>query len=308
MRIAVPDLVSNSYFPAAAADVLGYYRGEGLDLSVALVSPVEKCAEALRDGEVDFIAGPAHAPLLAFPDWQGVKLICAQSQGTHWFLVMRRALRLKRGEIDGIKGQKIAAVPFTAAALRRVLAAAGLDPQRNKINIVTPEHVLAPGVNFGLAAAQALAAGEVDGFFANGMGAEIAVRSGAGDIVLDIRRGDGPPECFNYTMPAIAATDRLIAANPQAAAGVVRAIVRVQKALRSDIARAAEAGARLFPPYEAGLIADIVLRDVPFYSAGLSYAFVNAMNGFARDIGLLRTAPVSYQNVVASQFAALWDA
>jgi NitT/TauT family transport system substrate-binding protein len=308
MRIAVPDLVSNSYFPAAAAAALGYYRDEGLDLAVALVSPIETCAQALRAGDVDFIAGPAHAPLLAFPDWQGVKLLCAQSQGTYWFLVMRRALRLGRGDLDGIRGQKIAAVPFTAAVLRRVLAAAGLDPRRDKINIVTPQRVLEPSVNVGVAAAQALAAGEVDGFFANGMAAEIAVRSGAGDIVLDIRRGDGPAECFNYTMPAIAATDRLVAANPQAAAGVVRAIVRAQRQLRSDIALAAEAGALLFPPYEAGLIADIVLRDAPFYSAGLSYSFVNAMNGFARDIGLLRVAQVSYQTVVASQFAGLWDA
>lgn len=31
MRIAVPDLISNSYFPAVAAIELGYFKAEGLD-------------------------------------------------------------------------------------------------------------------------------------------------------------------------------------------------------------------------------------------------------------------------------------
>ena len=42
------------------------------------------------------------------------------------------------------------------------------------------------------------------------MGAEIAVTRKIGTIVLDVRRGDGPPGCFFYTMPALVATDRLI--------------------------------------------------------------------------------------------------
>jgi len=307
MRIAVPDLVSNSYFPAAAADALGFYRAEGLDLTAVLISPIENCLLALRNGEVDFVGASAHAPLLAFPNWQEAKLLCAQSQGLYWFLVMRRTLRLKRGELGGLKGTKIAAVPFVAAALRRVLAAAGIDAERERIAIVSPPVSQRPGVNFGVAAAQALDKGEIDGFFANGMGTEIAVRRGAGDIVLDLRRGDGPPECFDYTMPAIATTDRLIAEHPQAAAAVVRAIVRTQKALKSDIALAGAAGAKLFPPYEAELIADIVVRDLPFYRPQISYSSVTAMLSFARDIGMLKSDRLSYQQVVATQFSNLWD-
>ena len=67
-------------------------------------------------------------------------------------------------------------------------------------------------------------------------------------------------------MPAIATTDRLIGADPQAVAAVVRAIVRTQKALRSDALAAAAAGQKLFPPFEAGLITAIVARDLPFYT------------------------------------------
>jgi hypothetical protein len=47
---------------------------------------------------------------------------------------------------------------------------------------------------------------------------KVAVQRGAGTVVLDIRRSDGPPACFNYTMASIAATDRLINDRPDAAA------------------------------------------------------------------------------------------
>ena len=308
MRIAVPDLVSNSYFPASAADPLGFYRDEGLELSAVLISPIEACFAALRNGEVEFAGASLHAPLLAFPEWHGAKLICAQSQGLYWFLVMRRALGLRRGELDGLAGTKIAAAPFVAATLRRVLVAAGIDPQRDRIEIVSPPISQRPGVNFGVAAADALDKGEIDGFFANGMGTEIAVRRGVGDIVLDLRRGDGPPACFHYTMPGIATTDRLISDQPQVAAGVVRAIARTLKALRSDVTLASKAGAALFPPFEASLIADIVMRDLPFYKPHLSYMSITSMLAFARDLGMLKSDTLSYQNVVATQFASLWDA
>src|SRR6187549_2814309 len=112
MRIAVPDLVSNSYFPAIAAATLGFFEQQGLDISLELISPLPDCINALRDGTVDFVGASAHAPLLSFPEWQGAKLLCAQSQGTYWLLVMRKDLGIARGDIAALKGRRIAAVPF----------------------------------------------------------------------------------------------------------------------------------------------------------------------------------------------------
>ena len=86
-----------------------------------------------------------------------------------------------------------------------------------------------------MTAARALEERKIDGFWANGMGAEVAVRRGVGTVVLDVRRGDGPKRCFNYTMASIAATDALIARAPDAAAGAVRAIVKTQAALRQNV-------------------------------------------------------------------------
>ncbi len=92
MRIAVPDLISNSYFPAVAAVELGFFEAEGLDADLQLVYPVTRTMEALRDNELDFAVGSAHATLAAFPGWQGAKLVAALAQHTYWLLVLRADL------------------------------------------------------------------------------------------------------------------------------------------------------------------------------------------------------------------------
>ena len=45
MRIAVPDLISNSYFPAVAAVELGFFKAEGLNAGLQLVYPVTKAMD-----------------------------------------------------------------------------------------------------------------------------------------------------------------------------------------------------------------------------------------------------------------------
>ena len=302
MKVAVPDMISNSYFPAIAAVELGFFRREGLDVALELIFPVDKAYAALRDGTVDVVAGSAHSALSAFPEWEGVKLLCAQAQGMYWFLVMRADLHPERGQIAIVKGRSIGAAPWVEMGLRRLLIEAGIDPARDQVAIAPVPGAAQAGVNFGVTAARALEAGKIDGFWANGMGAEVAVRRGIGTIVLDVRRGDGPRPCFNYTMAAVATTDRLIARAPDTAAAIVRAIVNTQAALKANVALATEVGRTLFPPAEAELIADLIRRDLPFYDPAISPAFVAAMNQFARDVGILR-GQIPYEQVVATQFA-----
>jgi len=306
MKLAIPDMISNSYFPAVAAAELGFFKQEGLDIAVELIFPVDKAYAALRDGAVDFVGGSAHSALAAFPEWQGVKLVCAQAQGMYWFLVMHKDLGVKRGDIAGVRGRSIGAAPWVEMGLRRLLIEAGIDLVRDGVTIAPVPGSLAAGVNFGVTAAKALEERKIDGFWANGMGAEVAVQRGIGTVVLDVRRGDGPKPCFNYTMASIAATDRLIERSPDIAAAAVRAIVKTQAALKDDVSLATGVGRKLFPPAEAELIAELIRRDLPYYDAKIAPDFVAGMNAFARDIGILK-GEVPYERVVATQFAPLWS-
>jgi hypothetical protein len=47
-------------------------------------------------------------------------------------------------------------------------------------------------------------------------------------------------------------------------------------------------------------------RDLPYYNPSVSEDFVESMNQFSRDVGLLKGNP-SYQDVVATQFRNLWQ-
>ena len=118
MKIAVPDLISNSYFPAAAAVELGFFEQEGLDMTLDLIFPVNRTLEVLRDGGIDFVGGSAHSVPFAFPGWKGGKLLAALAQNTYWFLVLRADLKAKKGDINAIKGLSIGAAPLVDLGLQ----------------------------------------------------------------------------------------------------------------------------------------------------------------------------------------------
>ena len=306
MKLAVPDMISNSYFPAEAAVELGFLAAEGLDVSLELIFPVDRAYAALRDGAVDFVGGSAHSALAAFPNFRGVKLICAQAHGMYWFLVMHADLHAGRGDVAAVKDRRIGAAPWVDKGLRALLVEAGIDLERDGVTIAPVPGAAGAGINFGVTAAKALEERKIDGFWANGMGAEVAVRRGVGTVVLDVRRGDGPKPCFNYTAATIATTDALISRAPDAVAAAVRAMVRTHAALKADVNRAAVVGKKLFPPSEAELIVDLIRRDLPYYDAALSPDFIAGMAAFARRQGILDGA-LRYEDAVATQFAPLWQ-
>lgn len=307
MKIAIPDMISNSYFPVAAAVELGFFQREGLDMQLELIFPVNRTLELLRDGAIQFVGGSAHSVPSAFPGWKGAKLLAAQAQNTYWFLVLRSDLNAARGDLAAIKGLKIGAAPLVDLGLKRLLVDSGLDEARDDIQIVpVPGTFLGENKSFGVAAAKALEAGLIDGFWANGMGAEVAVRAGAGTIVIDARRGDAP-KALDYTMSALITSDAMIADHPDAVAAAVRALVKTQAALKADVSLATQVGRKLFPPEEADLIADVIARDLPYYDAAISRDFVAGMLDFQQAVGLIDT-PVSYEDVVATRFSSLWQA
>jgi ABC-type nitrate/sulfonate/bicarbonate transport system substrate-binding protein len=306
MRIVVPDLVSNSYFPALAAEDLGYYAAAGLEAHVDILSPAPRAMAALRDGTVDAVAGAAHTVLSAFSQWQGARLVVALSQGVPWLLVLRADVPAQRGEWQAVRGLRIGAAPGPDTVLRYVLTLAGVEPERDGVQIVRVPGADAPGASFGILAAQALETRQIDGFWANALGSETAVRRGVGKIVVDVRRGDGPASAHQVTCSVLITTDALIARAPEQVAAAVRAIVSVQQALRTAPQRATEVGRRRFPPEAAALIASVVARDVPFYDPAISPGTLAVLDRFARASGWL-TRSVPYEQIVATQFQPLWQ-
>jgi len=304
-RIAAVDLVSNTCFPALAADALGYFKAEGLDASIELAAMLG-ATKALRDGSADaMIAGSVHDVLTEFPDWRGVKIVVALSQGTPWLVTVRADLAAKRGDLNALRGLRLSAAEGPDLALKRMLSGAGIDPARD-LQIVELPGAKSRDVSFGVFAARALEAGQVDGFWANAMGAETAVSRGTGKILIDVRRGDDPDEVRYFTFAGMAITDKFIEREPHAVAAAVRAIVKAQKALRADPSLAREVGKRKFPQDAAELISNVVARDVEFYDPAITEDMVAKMNRFAQSVGHL-SGSVAYDQVVAARYRDSWE-
>jgi NitT/TauT family transport system substrate-binding protein len=301
LRLSIPDMISPSYFPMIAAVELGFFRDEGLEATLDLVYPVTSTFEGLRDGRSDLVGGSAHAPLYAFPAWGGCKLVCALSQHMYWFLVVSTDVEAARGDLHAVRGLRIGAAPGPIDGLREMLRVTGIDPVQD-VELRPVPAAKGAGVSFGVAAAKALQAGELDGFWANGMGAEVAVRGGYGRVLLDARRGEGPAGAQDYTFAAMAATQRMIDERPDEVAAAVRAVVAAQATLRRDPSLATEAARGRFPAEERELVEELIARDAPFYDPRISQESADALNRFAASIGLLEPGGAEVSDVVDDRF------
>ena len=137
------------------------------------------------------------------------------------------------------------------------------------------------------------------------MGTEVAVTDGIAKIILDVRRGDGPPDGFRFTQPALVASEKLVVEQPEVAQAAIRAIAKTQKALGEDKELATQVGRKIFPDKEAGLIATLIERDVPYYDPHIPRELIDGMNSFASRAGLLEGGPVPYEEIVATEFKKL---
>ena len=301
MRLTVADAISPSYFVAIAAIQLGFFRREGLDVEFVFSPP--NPSQALRDGTIDFFGGSPYTGLRTFPGWRDGVLLCALSHYTYWFLAIRADIQCEQGDVGAVKGLRLSASADPGLTMKRLLEEAGIDLQRDNVRIVPSPRRTSP--NWAWDGVDAIEQGVSDGYWGNGLRADLGVKRGIAKILLDVRRGDGPPAARHWTFPALATTERLVREHPDIAAGAVRAIVKTQRALRANPPLAVKAAERLFPAEEASLIAYEVGRDAPFYDATITEEMVTHISRFAREIGALE-GEVRYKELVATQLAAHW--
>jgi ABC-type nitrate/sulfonate/bicarbonate transport system substrate-binding protein len=301
MRLTVADAISPSYFVAIAAVQLGFFRQEGLDVEFVFSPP--NPSQALKEGAIDFFGGSPYTGLRAFPGWRGGVLLCALSRYTYWFLAIRSDIECERGDVGAVKGLRLSASADPGLTMKRLLEEAGIDFRRDNVRIVPSPPRTSP--NWAWDGVDALEQGVSDGYWGNGLRADLGVKRGIARILLDVRRGDGPPAARHWTFPALVTTERLVRERPDVAAGAVRAIVKTQRVLRADPQLAVKAAERLFPGEEASLIAYEVARDAPFYDATITEEMATHISRFAREIGAL-DGEVRYDDVVAGRFADLW--
>jgi NitT/TauT family transport system substrate-binding protein len=303
-HIWVPDLDSPSYFVSIAAVELGYFKQEGIDIE--FVYNTKQGPELMLEGKVDFIGGPAYAATRSYPGWKGVKLLCALARYSYWFMAVRKDLDIKRGDMQALKGLRIsAATSWPGMGLRFMLADAGLDLERDKIEMIPPPPPYGDKGFLARNGIDTIINGTADAYWGNGMRVALGESMGIAKLHLDLRRGDGPPGARFYNFPALTTTDRVINEHPEVAAGAIRAIVKAQKALKANPKIAGDIGRKLFPADEAELITGLIERDAPFYDPQIRQEAIDGLMNFAKGFGLVKEA-VPVNDLIATQFSHLW--
>jgi ABC-type nitrate/sulfonate/bicarbonate transport system substrate-binding protein len=303
-HIWVADLDSPSYFVATAAVELGFFKREGIDIE--FVYNTREGPTLMREGKLDFMGGPSFVALRAFPEWKGVKVLCALAQYCYWFLAVRRDLDVKRGDLQALKGLRIsAAVTDPGKLLRHMLDEAGLDLEHDKIQIVPPPPTYGDKGYMARNGIDAITQGLADAYWGNGLRVALGEKLGIAKLHLDLRRGDGPPGARYYNFAALTAREQLVKEHPEVAAGAIRAVRAAQKALQADPSLATGIGEKLFPADEAELIAPLIARDAPFYDATITREAIDGVMKFAKSFGLIKDV-LPYEAVVATEFSALW--
>jgi len=303
-HIWVADLDSPSYFVATAAVELGFFKREGIDIE--FVYNTREGPTLMREGKLDFMGGPSFVALRAFREWKGVKVLCALAQYCYWFLAVRRDLDVKRGDLQALKGLRIsAAITDPGKLLRHMLNEAGLDLERDKIQIVPPPPTYGDKGYMARNGIDAITQGLADAYWGNGLRVALGEKLGIAKLHLDLRRGDGPPGARYYNFAALTAREQLVKEHPEVAAGAIRAVRAAQKALKADPSLATGIGEKLFPADEAELIAPLIERDAPFYDAAITREAIDGVMKFAKSFGLIKEV-LPYEAVVATEFSALW--
>ena len=163
LRIAVPDLISPSYLPAEAIVTLGFLAKEGVRAELELIHLWKPHTPRCVMDRLILSLDPLTRRSPPSPAGKAAKLLCAQSQGLYWFLVMRSDIGAKRGDLNCVKGRRIGAAPWVGLALRQLLADGGVDMQRDDVQLVTVPGSVGPRINIGVVAANALRERTIDG-------------------------------------------------------------------------------------------------------------------------------------------------
>ncbi len=287
------------FLPLYAAEQLGYFKAEGITAQFVDFEGGAEVTTAMVGGSIDTGGTMAERPLILVEKGFGAKNLVALENRNPLHLILRKDHAAK--EVKDLKGSKLGmtrAGSGTDLSLRALLKDAGLEPDRDVAIIAVG------GVSSAMAA---LKAGQIDGY----MGAEPAGALAVQQLKLaryfvDPRLGQGPKFLQFMTFSTLQASDKWLAANPQLAERLVRAVVKTLKRMREDPESAVAVGQKLFPTMDPAIIRAVIAIEKNTYSPAITEEAIRLCNQFQKQVGSVKT-DIPYDKVVATQFKHLWD-
>jgi NitT/TauT family transport system substrate-binding protein len=202
----------------------GYFKDEGLDVTIAAFSGGSKTLEALLGGSSDMVAGAYSNTITMATKGQHLVVVAAQVICPGWIFGVSQKHETDVKSPKDLKGMRIgvsAPGSSTHMAVNYILHKAGLQP--SDVSII--------GVGQAAGAVAAVRAGQIDALIVNDPSATILTKDGSLRPLENMRTADGNVKVFgsDYPESSVFATQDFIDKNPKTVQAVANAIVRAEK-------------------------------------------------------------------------------
>ena len=225
------------YLPLTIAESLGYFKAEGLDLTIADFAGGSRALQAMIGGSADVVSGAFEHTINMQVKGQHLRAFVLQGRAPQIVLGINPKTMPNFKNIVELKGKKLGVTApgsSTNVLANFVLGKAGLKP--GEVSII--------GVGAGSGAVAAMRAGQIDAISNLDPVITLLARSGDLKIVSDTRVVSEADKVFGGPMPAgcLYAPQSFIDKNPATAQALANAIVRadqwIQRAGAGDIIKA----------------------------------------------------------------------
>ncbi len=225
------------YLPLTIAETQGYFKDEGLDVTVADFAGGSRALQAVVGGSADVVSGAFEHTINMQIKGQRMRAFVLMGQAPQIVLGINPKTMPNYKTVSDLRGKKIGVTApgsSTNIVANFVIGKAGLKP--SDVSIV--------GVGAGNGAIAAMRSGQIDAISNLDPVITLLQRSGDLKIISDTRNMSEAEKVFGGPMPAacLYAPQSFIDKNPATAQALANAIVRadkwVQKAGPSDIVKA----------------------------------------------------------------------
>ncbi|MDE2297138.1 MAG: ABC transporter substrate-binding protein [Burkholderiales bacterium] len=212
------------YLPLTIAESLGYFKAEGLELTIADFAGGSRALQALIGGSADVVSGAFEHTISMQVKGQPLRAFVLQGRAPQIVLGINPKTMPGYKSVADLKGKKLGVTApgsSTNVLANFVLAKAGLKP--GDVAII--------GVGAGSGAVAAMRSGQIDAISNLDPVITLLLRSGDLKIVSDTRVVAESDKIFGGPMPAgcLYATQGFIDKNPATAQALANAIVRADQ-------------------------------------------------------------------------------
>ncbi len=212
------------YLPLTIAEQLGYFKAEGLEISIVDFAGGSQALRALVGGSADVVSGAFEHTVNMQPKGQKLRAIVLMGRAPQIVLGVNPKTMAGYKSVADLKGKKIGVTApgsSTNVMTNFVLAKAGLKP--SDVSII--------GVGAGNGAVAAMRAGQIDALSNLDPVISLLVRSNDLKIVSDTRIVAEADKVFGGPMPAgcLYVPQAFVDKHPKTVQALVNAIVRADK-------------------------------------------------------------------------------